>query len=222
MLAARDTNPPIVRVRTVESTAQTLRGHFAKHNQRVLLIAAGTVVASVAAWVLIYMVVTWVFVIAVGVFEVPVEGTPLPRGFNLVFVVAGLCAIGYVWLDRRLTPNERPADEKRSGDIMADFILAVPRMTLSVGGTLSAWQRLSDTDYAQAAALLHRLSNERRLAMSSVRLDIPDPDAALRVLFGLQLTQVIDVHREKEEFWLKLNALRPPELRLARESYADA
>src|SRR5262245_38245509 len=127
MLTARDRNPPTVRVRTVETTIRTLRAHFARHNQRVLLIAAGTVVASAAAWLLLYMVCTWVFVIAVAVFELPVSRTAVPRGFTIVFAVAAVCAMGYAWLDRRLTPNERPADEKRSGEIVSDFILAVPR-----------------------------------------------------------------------------------------------
>jgi hypothetical protein len=222
MLSARDRIPPTIRLRTVESTVQTLRAHFARHNQRVVLIAAGTLVASAAAWLLLYIVCTWVFVFVCAVFDGPAFDTPFPRELSILFVVAAVCAVGYVWLDRRLTPNEQPADEKRAGGIIVDFILAVPRMTLSVWGTLEAWQRLSDDDFAQAAGLLHRLADERRLPMSSVRLDIPDPDAAMRIIFGLQLTQVVDVQREKQEFWLKLNALRPPELRLARESYADA
>jgi hypothetical protein len=58
--------------------------------------------------------------------------------------------------------------------------------------------------------------------MSSVRLNIPDASAAMRILFGLQLTQVIEVQREGQEFLLKLNALRPDALRLTGESYADA
>lgn len=221
MLASRNKNPPAIRLRTVESTAQTLRAHFARHNQRVILIAIGTLVASSAAWLLLYMIFAWLFVIVSAVFEAPSD-TPFPRELAILFAVAGVCATLYAWLDRRLTPSERPPDKKPSTEILSDFILAVPRMTLSVGGTLGAWQRLAGDDFTQAAALLHRLSDQKRLPMSSVRLDIPDPDAAMRILFGLQLTQIIDVQREDQEFWLKLNALRPAELRLARQSYADA
>jgi hypothetical protein len=221
MLASRDQNPPTIRLRTVETTAQTLRAHFARHNQRVILIAVGTLVASAAAWLLLYLIFTWGFVFVSALFEAPTN-TPFPRELAILFAVAGVCATLYAWLDRRLTPSERPPDEKRSGEIVSDFILAVPRMTLSIGGTLGAWQRLTEDDFTQAAALLHRIADHKRLAMSSVRLDIPDPDAAMRILFGLQLTQIVDVHREDQEFWLKLNALRPPELRLARQGYADA
>ena len=32
---------------------------------------------------------------------------------------------------------------------------------------------------------------------------------AMRILFGLQITQVVDVHRDQNDFWLKLNPLRP-------------
>jgi len=60
------------------------------------------------------------------------------------------------------------------------------------------------------------------LPMSGVRLEIPDPAAATRILFALQIAQIIDSQREGQEFWLKLNPLRPAALRLTRASYADA
>ena len=112
--------------------------------------------------------------------------------------------------------------DKPAGEIIADFLLAIPRMTLAIGGTLAAWQRLSDPDLAQAANFLHRLAQATRLPMSGVHVEIPDPAAATRILFALQITQVIDAHRDGQEFWLKLNPLRPASLRLARGSYADA
>jgi hypothetical protein len=82
---------------------------------------------------------------------------------------------------------------------------------------------LSDTELRGAAELLHRLGEEKRVPMSGVRLQISDPEAAVRILFALQLTQVIDTYREdNNEFWLRLNALRPPSLRMAREDTAPA
>jgi hypothetical protein len=94
-------------------------------------------------------------------------------------------------------------------------------MTLSVGGTLGAWQRLDDEELLQAALLLHRLAEEKRVPMSGVRLEIPDPETAMRILFALQLTEIIDVRRDENEFWLKLNSLRPAALRLGREDLAN-
>ena len=211
---------PSLRIARPEDTAHFLGKHFARHNRRVLLIAALTLLAAVALWALLYGVCCWLLVLASATLDVSL--TRIPRGFGIVFAVAAFCAIAYAWLDRRLTPNEHPTDEKRPGDVVADFLLAIPRVTLAVGGTLAAWQSLSDIDLAQAATLLHRLAEEKRLPMSRVRLDIPDLIAATRILFALQITQIIDVHRDEDEFWLKLNALRPAALGLGRGGYADA
>jgi hypothetical protein len=212
--------PPIVRVRTPEGTARVLRTHFTRHNWKVLGIAFGTLLASVAAWMLLYVASYSVLVFVLAVLDPDHEQSP--RGFGTIFAVAGLCAMAYAWIDRRLTPNTLPNDKKSPGELLAECVLLVPRMTLSVGGTLAAWQRLDDADLTQAAALLHRLAEEKRIPMSSIRLQIPDPTTAMRVLFALQLTEVVDVHRDGSEFWLKLNALRPAALRMGRGDFADA
>jgi hypothetical protein len=146
----------------------------------------------------------------------------IPPGFPMVFGAVALSALAYAWVDQWLNPNARPRDELRLGEVIADFILAVPRMTLSVGGTLRAWQHLSGSELRQAAALLHWLAEEKRVPMSGVRLEIPDPETAMRVLFALQLTEIVEVHRNENEFWLRLNALRPKSLRAGREGFIDA
>jgi len=220
MARARISDPPSLRLLRPEDTARRLRAHFARHNRRVLLFAAITLFGAAALWIVLYGVCCWLIVLGAAAIDLPL--TRVPRGFSIVFAVAALCAVIYAWVDRQLTPNERPTDEKPAGEILADFLLAIPRMTLAVGGTLAAWQRLSDSDLTQAAALLHRLAEEKRLPMSGVRLEIPDPATAVRILFALQLTQVIDAQREDSEFWLKLNPLRPESLRFSRGLYADA
>ena len=220
MPVSRTQNAPTLRVLSVESTAQTLRAHFLRHNTRVVAVAAITLLASVAAWLLLYFVSTWLVVIILAMAEIDVAH--IPQGYTILFAVAMACALVYTWIDRRLTPNARPRDEMRPGDIAMDFLLVIPRLTLSVGGTLAAWQWLGARDCEQAAALLHHIAEEKQIPMSSVRLDIPDPKDASRILFALQLSQVIDVHREDREFSLRLNALRPASLRFTREGYADA
>jgi hypothetical protein len=220
MDASRAQDAPALRVRSVGSTAQILRAHFVRHNVRVLLVATVTLFAAVAAWLLLYFVSTWVVIVLLATADIHV--TRIPQGYTILFAVAMTCALVYTWIDRRLTPNERPRDEMRPGDIAMDFLLVIPRLTLSIGGTLAAWQWLSTRDCELAAGLLHHIAEEKQIPMSSVRLDIPDPKAANRILFALQITQVIDVHREDQEFSLRLNALRPASLRLGRKSYADA
>ena len=210
--------PPTIRVRTPAGTAEVLRAHLARHNRRVLLLAAGTLVAALAAWVLLYFVSVWILVLGISVSDLPSER--VPHGLWLLYSVAALCAIGFAWIDQRLTPNARPRDDKSLYDIVLEFLLAVPNMTLAVGGTLRAWQSLSDDELLQAGELLHRLGSEKRVPLSGVRLQIPDPESAVRILFALQMTQVIDSHRDGNEFWLRLNALRPASLRMAQGDQA--
>ena len=219
-MSATTRNAPTLRLRTTESTATTLAAHIARHNLRVLLLAMGTLIVSAAAWFLLYFFSTWILVLVVAIFDVRL--TRIPPGYAILFAVAALCSLVYVGVDRWLTPNDRPSDKKHPLDVVTDLLLAVPRMTFSVAGTLAAWQRLSPADLRQAATLLHRVSDEKRVPMSGVPQDIPNQDAMVRILFALQITQVIDVFREGHEFWLRLSALRPPSLKLAREPYADA
>jgi hypothetical protein len=220
MVPAEANDPPSVQRQTPQETARTLRAHFTRHNLRVVGVAFGTLLATAALWAILHGVCCWLIVLAFSAVDLP--DARVPRGFDLLFVVTAFCAVIYAWIDHRLTPNEQARDDKKVGEILIDIVLAIPRMTLAIGGTLAAWQRLSEDDLVQAAALLHRLAEATRLPMSGVRLEIPDPAAALRILFALQITQIIDVQRESQEFWLKLSPLRPAALRLTRATYADA
>lgn len=219
-MAARIKEPPNIRVRTPAGTAEVLRAHLARHNRRVLLLAAATLVAALAAWVLLYFVSVWILVLGLSVLDLP--NMRVPHGFWVLYCVAALCAIGFAWIDQRLTPNARPRDHKGLYEVALEFLLAVPNMTLAVGGTLRAWQSLSDDELLQAGELLHWLGREKRVPLSGVRVQIPDPESAVRILFALQMTQVIDSHRDGNEFWLRLNALRPANLRMAAEDLATS
>ena len=210
MLSARTRNAPALRLFTPEHIAHALRRHFARHNLRVSLLAVGTLLAAVALWLILYAVCCWLILLALTVVDVPQPR--IPRGFSILFGVAALCAVIYAWIDRRLTPNDMPRDDREPGEIVADFILAIPRVTLTVGGTLAAWQRLTDAELFQAAALLHRLAEEPRVPMSGVPLEIPDSAARLKILFALQLTQVIDIGRRDGDWWVTLDPRRPQSL----------
>jgi hypothetical protein len=203
---------PTLRVRTPAGTAEVLRAHFAQHNRQVIMLTAATLAAALAAWALLYFVSIWILVFVMAMVDLP--NGHIPHRFWMLYFVVALCGIALAWFDQRLKPNARPVDRKLPWEIFMDFILAVPRMTLAVGGNLAAWQKLSESELLEAAELLHRLGNEKRVPMSGVRLQIPDPEAALRILCALQMTQVIDTHRDGNEFWLRLNALRPASLRM--------
>jgi hypothetical protein len=219
MAAYQGSDRPGIRIRTPAGTAKILRRHFAGHNRQVVFLALATLIAALAAWGLLYFICIWLFSLAIAVFDLPYER--IPDRFWILFLIAALCGIGLAWLDHRLNPNTRPRDKKHPFEVVQEFLLAVPNMTLAVGGTLRAWQSLSPAELLAAAELLHRLSRENRIPVSGIGVDIPDADAAVRILFALQLTQVIDAHRDGNEFWLRLNALRPASLRMNREQPAS-
>jgi hypothetical protein len=219
MAASRGSDAPAIRIRTPEGTAKILRAHFARHNWQVVFLAIGTLVVSLAAWGLLYFICTWMISLAIPIFDLPYER--VPHRFWILFLVTAVCGLALAWLDHWLSPDARPYDKKHPFEVLQEILLTVPNLTLAVGGTLRAWQSLSDAELLGAAELLHRLGREKRIPLSSVRMDIPDPDAAVRVLFALQMIQVIDAHRDGSEFWLRLNALRPANLRMNREETAS-
>ena len=214
MLSRILSTAPAPRVFSVESTARALRREIARHNLQVAGIALFTLIVAVGLWVVLYAVCCWVvlfFQTAVGTSRVA-----LPQGFTLVFAVAAACSVGYAWLDRRLTPNDVPRDDKSPGEIIADFLLALPRITLAIWGTLSAAVSLTAHERDEAATFLHRLVRERRIPLHSVPLDITDATARFRILFALQLLEVIDLRRDERELWIRLNSSCPRGLGLPR------
>ena len=191
--------------------ASSLRAHLARHNARVVLLSAATLAAAIVLWAVLYAIAQWLTLLALTI--VRGEDTALPRGFPVVFAAAVFCLLAYAWIDRRLTPNDMPRDDKSVGEIAEDFLLAIPRTTLAAWSTLTAWQSLSASEFALAAAFLERLNRERRVAMHSLPIDIPDEEARWRILFALQLTQIVDLRREDRDFWIVPNPLRPQTLK---------
>lgn len=185
----------------------TLRRELAGHNLRVLLLATLTAGAAALLWAVLYVVAQWLTLL----FLTAAKGmdTPVPAEFPEVFTMAAAGLLVFAWIDRRLHPDDRPRDRRSSGEIALDFVLAIPRVTLAVGSTLSAWQQLTVVELTQAAELLERLGHERRLRLQSVPLEIPNDRQRERILFALQLVQFIDVQREDGDYWVKLNPLRP-------------
>ena len=198
------------RVSTVESTARALRREIARHNLQVAGITLFTLVVAAGLWVVLYAVCCWAVLFFLTVTGVP--RVALPQGFTVVFGVAAVCSVAYAWLDRRLTSNDLPHDDKTPGEIAADFLLALPRITLAIWGTLGAAVRLPAHDIGEAAALLHRLARERRIPLHSVPLEIADATARFRILFALQMVRAIDLRRDERETWIRLNSSCPRSL----------
>ena len=186
--------------------AASLRAHLARHNARVLLLSAATFAAAILLWTVLYVIAQWLTLLALVAARG--EDTPLPRGFPTVFGAAVLCLLAYAWIDRRLTPNDMPRDDKSAGEIAEDFLLAIPRTTLAAWSTLTAWQRLTAHEFALAATFLDRLTREHRVPMHSLPLDIPDEAERWRILFALQLTEIVELRRDGRDYWIVPNPLR--------------
>ena len=201
---------PGPRVFTVESTARALRREIIRHNLRVACIALFTLLVAAGLWVVLYAVCAWVILL----FFVAVDSQhpALPRGFTVLFAVAAACSVAYAWVDRHFTPHSLPRDDKTSGEVITDFLLALPRITLTIWGTLRAALWLPASERAAAATFLHRLAAERRLPLHRVPVEIPDAPARFRILFALQILEVIDLHRDESEITIRLNSLRPRSL----------
>lgn len=192
--------------------ARALRSHLAAHNARVALITALTLAASAALWSALYLAANWLALLFVSA----VEGTEarLPPVVENAFWFGAAALLVLAWIDRRLRPDDRPRDYKTFTDLVLEVALAVPRLTLSIWGTLSAWQQLDARERADAIALVERLGEVRRIPLSRMALEIPNAPRRFKVLFALQMVQIIDVRREDRDLWVTLNPLRPKALRL--------
>jgi hypothetical protein len=205
---------------TPREIADALRVHFAEHNRRVAIFAAVSFVVSLLLWAVLYFVAQWLTLLFVTVVS---EGTaPLPRGLPVVFATVAVSLLAYAWIDRRLTPDERPRDTKTFREIVADIVLAIPRATIGAWRTVAARQHLSESELALAATFLARLDSVGRIALPSVGYDLPEPATREKILFALQITGVIDVLPGKSETAIFLSAQRPGSLGLAASSAPSA
>ena len=194
-------------VKSTSTLVRALRAHLAAHNFRVALLSFLTLLGAGALWYGLYLAANWLALL----FSTAVEGTEarVPGGVENLFWFAAAALLAVAWIDRRLRPDDRARDHKSIREQVWECVLALPRLTLSVGGTLSAWQHLDRRELTEAVFLIERLSVERRIRLNSLALEIPNAPRRFKILFALQLVQVIDIRREDREFWVLLNPLRP-------------
>lgn len=198
---ALDAHPEIARV---------LRAHLAAHNFRVAVLSTLTLLAAAALWYLLHAAARWLALLFVtatrGI------GAQMPMAVDFVFWSVAAALLALAWIAQLLRRDERPKDHKTPGDLVWECVLAVPRLTLSFWGTLSAWQHLDAREIRDAAALVARLRHEPKLRLHSLPVDLPDDARRCKILFALQLVQIIEIRREDRELWVTLNPLRPAAL----------
>ena len=192
-----------------------LGAQFARHNRRVIGLSALTFAAALVLWAALYAVAQWLTLLAAAV--IAGESAPLPPRFRVFFAWVAAALLGLALIERWLTRDHRVRDEKTGTAIIMDFLLAIPRVTLDAWGTLRAWQHLSRTELALAAAFVERLATVPRLPLHSAGLEIPNAAMRAKILFALQLTEIVAVHRRDREFCIALNPARRESLPLPPE-----
>lgn len=155
-----------------------------------IYLAFGTLVFVIAAWAVLYWLLYWLVLLVLSVIY-GVDAQP-PDIFPLCFAGSAslLCLLGFI--AHRFSPHERVLDRKRPWEIALDFLLAIPRSTLSIWGTLTAYQFLDEHEMACAWDLLQFIGRERRVELQAVAREIPDPRTQERVVIALQLVGLVE------------------------------
>jgi hypothetical protein len=193
------------------STAKILQARLRGHNGSVVAASSATLILVVLGWVLLYVAVYW-FVMFVLTVKKAGEAK-LPASFDMVFAIsAGVLLVGAA-IDLWLFPGDRPVDERPALESITDLFLFLPRLTITIGLNFAAWARLPRYLREDAAELVDRLRAERRVALSTLPLDLPDERERDRILRVLLLLQVAEIRRERGELWLRLSPLAPASLR---------
>lgn len=142
-----------------------------------------------------------------------------PDIFPICFAgsAALLCILVYV--AHRVSPHERLRDRKPGWEVALDFLLAVPRSTLSVWGTLTAYQFLDEYEMGCAWDLLQFIGRERRIPLHAISREISEPQVQERVVVALQLVGLIEFRETENGVMLMLRnseakRLAQPQVRL--------
>lgn len=183
------------------SAESRLRAHFAQHNRRVIGLTIMTALVAAASWALLYFIAYWLTLLALT--SAKSLEAQMPPDFSQLFftVAAALCL--FAWWLRRISPDEYPRDKKWLLEILLDFVLMVPRMTLAIGDTLRALQFLNRRELSLAVHLLQRIEqSQSALPVHAVPLEIPDDRAREKILFALQITELLDFRKKGAELLL--------------------
>ena len=179
-----------------------LRRRFAQHNRLVALVAVLTLIVAAALWYLLFAILYWLALIFASVSH-GVDARP-PDILPVLFIYAAGLLLLITWIAGSRYLDGPLKDKKSPFEIVAEFILAVPRATLAVWGNLSAWQRLDPREMELAAEFLGRLLDEGRIPLHELPLEIPDPKTRMRILLALQLIEALNVKRSDGTVWLSL------------------
>jgi hypothetical protein len=189
---------------------RALRRYVARHNWQALLLALFSLATALALWGLLYLMAYW-FALVVATLSRSFSPATLleindpelvSANFPWWFLAGALCALGAACVVRKRMRLESLRDARLYLLwVVAELLMAVPNVTFSIWGNLSALVRLRVRDAERAWSLLERIhEHEGRLSVASLPLEIQDASMLDRVVFVLQIVGLVEL-REKREGW---------------------
>jgi hypothetical protein len=182
------------------ATLEALRAELKRHNRQVLGLSAINVLVVGGLWLASYAGLYWLSVFSSSAAH-GLEARP-PESFGALFTYGAAALVILTAVVDHFFPNHGLRDHKSAMEIGWEFLLMIPRMTLSVTASLSAWLRLNEAELEMAAALLERLQGDRRVALSRLGQDIADRADRRKVMESLYLLGLIELRRKEDGLWL--------------------
>ncbi len=193
-----------------DAAPRALRRYFALHNRQALALALLSLVASAVLWAVVYLFVFWFALVAATLsrsfnpatlLEVT-DRRLLPVHFPLWFAGGACVALVVAGIVRKHVRVARLREARLYLLwVIVELFMAIPNVTFSVWGNLSAITRLRRREAAEAWKLLQRINSEGgRMNVANLRQEIDDERVLRRVMFGLQLVGLISM-RESEQGW---------------------
>lgn len=179
-----------------------LRRHFAQHNRRVWLLLAFSLCALAILWAGLYAAAYWLTLLALSVSGGIDAGIPQSFSTRFILVAALLCVAAF--FADALFRKPRLKDRNTPTGVLWDFLLAVPRATLSLPNTMRAFHRLDARELGVAWELLQVIEQQRRLEWAKVPLHVPDRTLGEKLILNLQLVGLVDVRRAETGLYLAL------------------
>lgn len=168
---------------------EALRRKIAAHNRLVALSSICSVFAVAAMWVFLYFAVQWALAMSATV----VKGVDavMPGDFRRTFAIFAVALLSAGWLARRFGLYRRLREDRSAGLVMLELLLLPARATFASLSNVRNHIRLSEDDLQAATDLLVRIVRAGKLRATAVPVEIPGDSSRERVLFALQLLELI-------------------------------
>ena len=192
------------------AVARALQKLVFRHNWQALLLAVFSLVAALTLWGFVYLFAYWFTLV----------GVTVSRSFSTATLLEinepGLVSVQFPWwflggalgvlAVARIVRGRVRLESLREARhyllwVIVELLMAIPNVTFSVWGNLSALVRMPRSEAASAWRLLERINHEGgRLNVASLRQEIEDERQLQHVVFVLQIVGLVDM-REKKEGW---------------------